>query len=84
VVAERFRVKSVRSGAVLRDVAERRWNEALTRQFADRPAEFARLIEAIDDELKVEATDAEVAREGSGLVLIIERVASRDGPGGAT
>jgi len=73
IVQQRFHVKSSRSHVAARDAAERRWNEALTKQFAAVPDIFVSLIDAIDPELQSTATDAELRRPGSGIsVLLIE------------
>jgi hypothetical protein len=71
IVQPRFHVKSSRSHVAARDAAERRWNEALTRQFAAAPDIFVSLIDAIDPELQSTATDAELRRPGSGISFLL-------------
>ena len=71
IVQQRFHVKSSRSAIAARDAAERRWNEALTKQFAAAPDIFVSLIDAIDPELQSTATDAELQRPGSGISFLL-------------
>jgi hypothetical protein len=71
IVQQRFHVKSSRSHVAARDAAERRWNEALTKQFAAAPDIFVSLIDAIDPELQSTATDAELQRPGSGISFLL-------------
>ena len=71
IVQQRFHVKSSRSYVAARDAAERRWNEALTKQFAAAPDVFVSLIDAIDPELQSTATDAELQRPGSGISFLL-------------
>jgi hypothetical protein len=71
IVHQRFHVKSSRSVVAARDAAERRWNEALTKQFAAAPDVFFGLIDAIDSELQSAATDAELQKPGSGVAFLL-------------
>jgi hypothetical protein len=71
IVQQRFHVKSSRSHVAARDAAERRWNEALTKQLAAAPDIFVSLIDAIDPELQSTATDAELRRPGSGISFLL-------------
>jgi hypothetical protein len=75
VVDERFHVKTTPPREVLRDVAERRWNNDLMRRYAGDADSLAIAIEVMNDDLKRSATDAEIARPGDGLALIVQRVA---------
>jgi hypothetical protein len=82
IVQQRLHVKSSRSAVAARDTAERRWNEALTKQFAAAPDVFFGLIDAIDSGLQSAATDAELRKPGSGVTFLLMELDRRVPPGG--
>jgi hypothetical protein len=77
VVNERFHVKPANSRDAARDAAERRWNDALTKQFIAAPEVFANLVEAIDVELSTATTDAELRKRGSGIHFLLRELDRR-------
>jgi predicted transcriptional regulator len=65
---------STASATAVRAAAERRWHDALLRKHRERPVTYAGFVEAIDDELREAATDAELKQPGSGLSYIEGRL----------
>jgi hypothetical protein len=51
--------------------AERRWTDALHKQFVHLPVTYAEIIDRIDTSMREAATDAEMHRRGSGLLHIL-------------
>jgi hypothetical protein len=51
--------------------AERRWTDAVHRRFAALPVTHAEVIEAIDQSMRIAATEAEMKRRGDGLVYLL-------------
>jgi hypothetical protein len=54
--------------------AERRWTDAVHRQFAAMPVTHAEVIEAIDQSMRIAATEAEMKGRGDGLVYILRKL----------
>lgn len=54
--------------------AERRWFNALHRQFSVNPAAYGEVIALIDDEMRLAATEAELRLRGAGLPYILYRL----------
>jgi predicted transcriptional regulator len=54
--------------------AERRWTTELTEIFKDEPELFGEVLDAITEEMRAAATDAEVRRRGTGLPLIVRQI----------
>lgn len=77
VVEPRFHVKSTSSQVAARDAAERRWNELLTKKFVIAPDVFASLVDAIDMDLRVATTDAELRKPGSGIGFLLKELDRR-------
>jgi len=59
--------------------AERRWFAGLHHLLSPDPVLYGIVIDAIDDSLRVEATEAEMNEHGGGLRVILEKL---KGPGG--
>jgi hypothetical protein len=74
---KRFHVKAAGSQDAARDGAERRWNEALMKQFLAAPDVFGSMMEAIDAELSSAATDAELRKRGSGIHFLLRELDRR-------
>lgn len=74
---KRFHPKGAGSQVAARDVAERRWNEAFTKQFLAAPDVFGSLVEAIDAELSDATTDAELRKRGSGIHFLLRELDRR-------
>lgn len=77
VVIERFHVKQTSSRVAARDAAERRWNDALTRQFAAAPDVFAGLIDTIDVDLQLVTTEIELRNPGNGIAYLFHELYRR-------
>jgi DNA-binding transcriptional MocR family regulator len=77
LVDKRFHVKTADSQVAARDAAERRWNEALIKQFIAAPDVFADLSEAVDPELARATTDAEFNKRGSGIHFLLHELERR-------
>lgn len=73
----RFREKTADSRVAVRDVAERRWNEALMKQFLAAPDVFGSLVEAIDTELSNATTEAELRKRGGGIHFLLRELDRR-------
>lgn len=73
------RLPNLRSGAIAREAAQRRWDGDLLRTLSADPGVYAIAIEAIDNDIAEEATDAELRRRGAGCALVLERVALKTG-----
>ncbi|MGR4931771.1 helix-turn-helix domain-containing protein [Bradyrhizobium sp. CAR08] len=73
---ERFHGKQS-YGEVARIAAERRWNEALTRQLASAPDVFAGVIDAIDSDLSNATTEVEMTRRGRGVEFLLVQLDRR-------
>jgi hypothetical protein len=80
VVDERFHVKTADSKVAARDAAERRWNEALMKQFVAAPDVFGNLMEEIDSELSRATTDSELEKPGSGIHFLLHELDRRARP----
>jgi hypothetical protein len=61
--------------------AERRWSADLIRQFASDPETHARIIGTIDADVQDKATQAEQARHGAGIELILHNARQQLGAG---
>jgi hypothetical protein len=84
--AERWQLKSfvresTRSRQAAMTAAERRWSADLIRQFASDPETHARIIGTIDTDLQDKATQAEQARHGAGIELILHNARQQLGAG---
>ena len=77
VVDRWFHVKTANSRDAARDSAERRWNEALMKQFLAAPDVFGGLMEEIDSELSRTTTDAELQERGSGIHFLLHELDRR-------
>jgi len=74
--------KSVRSvstdsATAARTAAERRWHYALLMRLRDRPELYEQAVEAIDLNLRTGATEAELARKGTGVRYILDQLIAR-------
>jgi DNA-binding MarR family transcriptional regulator len=67
---EQFR-KGISSSVAAQTAAERRWSDALLRQFRTTPLAYASVVDAITPEIQVAATNAELHRPGSGIGFIL-------------
>lgn len=74
---KRFHVKAADSKDAAHDAAERRWNEALMKQFLADPDVFGTMVEGIDAELSGAATDAELRKRGSGIHFLLRELDRR-------
>jgi hypothetical protein len=54
--------------------AERRWSDALLKFFEGKPISYGEAVEAIDAEMAVAATDAELQKHGSGLPFVLRKL----------
>lgn len=61
-----------------RDAAERRWNSDLMRTYGGEHELLGRIVDAIDADLMLSATDTELRRSGSGLTYVIAELQARD------
>ena len=68
-----------RSADAARDEAERRWTLDVQRRFISLPVTYAEVIDAIDETLRLAATEAELARRGAGLLTVLDRLKLGDG-----
>jgi DNA-binding transcriptional regulator YhcF (GntR family) len=68
---------AVNSSEVANEAAESRWSTSLTKRFATAPKMHAKLIEAIDDALRAEATAIERQHRGAGLNHVLRVLATR-------
>ncbi|WP_158671935.1 helix-turn-helix domain-containing protein [Bradyrhizobium guangdongense] len=73
---ERFHGKRS-CGDIARTAAERRWNEALTKQLASAPNVFAGVIEAIDSDLSHATTEVEMRQPGRGVEFLLVQLDRR-------
>ncbi|MFK4490290.1 helix-turn-helix domain-containing protein [Bradyrhizobium sp. USDA 336] len=64
-------------GDIARTAAERRWNEALTKQLASAPDVFAGVIEAIDSDLSRATTEVELRQRGRGVEFLLVQLDRR-------
>lgn len=78
VPADQLHVKHKKPGDAARDVAERRWNADLVERYAQQPDIYARIIEAIDQELSYTAIHAESCFRGAGVKHILAELRRRD------
>jgi predicted transcriptional regulator len=67
-------VGGTRSAEAARTEAERRWTEALHKQFAHLPVTYAEIIDCIDTPMREAANDAEIRWPGSGLLHILRQL----------
>lgn len=65
------------SASAARTAAERRWHYALLMRLRDRPELYAQAVEAIDLNLRTDATEAELARKGTGVRYILDQLIVR-------
>lgn len=70
-------VKQTPSRIAAHDSAERRWNVELQDRYRDDPDNFARIIEAIDEELQEGVTQEEMRRRGAGLPHLLSELLRR-------
>ena len=56
------------------DAAERRWTSQLNSRYSALPVTYAEIIEAITEEIRFTATEAEKQRRGDGLGYIIRQL----------
>jgi DNA-binding transcriptional MocR family regulator len=56
------------------DSAERRWTAELTNMLSSNPRLFGEVLDALTDQMKSDATAAELQKLGSGLRLILQRL----------
>ncbi len=75
--ASRLHVKQPKHSEIVRDAAERRWCNALTKRFSLHEQLFARILSAIDPALSSAATDTEIAVAGDGIKHIVAELHSR-------
>lgn len=68
------RVTTPSSALAAVDSAERRWTAELTKMLASNPRLFGEVLDAITDQLKSDATAAELHKPGSGLRLILQHL----------
>lgn len=61
-----------------RVAAERRWSTSLHTKFSKKPNVYAFVVDQIDEELRMHATEAELRKGGAGLKLILEQLELRD------
>jgi predicted transcriptional regulator len=67
-------LRASRSHSASRTEAERRWSADLLDAYASMPLTYAEIVEAIDEALSRLATDAELARRGTGITIIQEHL----------
>jgi hypothetical protein len=60
-----------------RTAAERRWHDALFLRLRDKPELYGQAVEAIDLNLQTGATEAELARKGTGVRYILDQLVAR-------
>jgi predicted transcriptional regulator len=60
-----------------RQAAQRRWDSALLKKFQGEVGLYGRIVEAIDLELSVAATERELARRGEGVRFIVRELIDR-------
>jgi predicted transcriptional regulator len=63
-----------RSLDAARSAAERRWHDGLLEKFGHMSITYAQAVEAIDQEIREAATDAELKAHGAGLAYIVRRL----------
>lgn len=63
-----------RSADAARTEAERRWTDAVHRQFARWPITYAEVIEKIDEPMRAAATEAEMRSRGAGLTYVLRQL----------
>jgi len=63
-------LRASRSFCASRTEAERRWSSDLLKAYASKPVTYAEIVEAIDEALSWLATDAELAKRGTGITII--------------
>jgi Mn-dependent DtxR family transcriptional regulator len=63
-----------RSLDAARVAAERRWHDDLLKRFRHMPITYGEAVEAIDQEIREAATDAELKADGAGLAYVIRRL----------
>jgi hypothetical protein len=71
------------SSEAYRQTAQRRWDKDLLDHFRGRANEYSRVVEAIDQQLAEQATDAELQRRYGGLELILRTIATKGKGNGA-
>ena len=54
--------------------AERRWNDALQKQYLPTPEVYSAIIDAIDIAMQTAATEAEIKRHGAGVAYILDQL----------
>lgn len=74
--------KSIRSvntdsATAARTAAERRWHDALLLRLREKPELYEQAVEAIDQNLQTGATEAELARRGTGVRYILDQLIAR-------
>jgi hypothetical protein len=57
--------------------AERRWTTQLHEQFSSLPLTYGEIIQAIDDEIRAAATEAELRNRGAGFAYIVNKLRLR-------
>lgn len=75
--ASRLHVKQPKHSEIARDVAERRWCNALTQRFSLHEQLFAHILSGIDPALSSAATNAELAIAGGGFKHILAELHRR-------
>jgi len=75
--AKRFHVKHPPARDAAREAAHRRWDNTLLKLFARDKGLYARIIEAIDQEMVDSTTDAELRKRGSGIDHLIGQLQAR-------
>ena len=69
-----FHVKETSSRDAAYDAAERRWTNALQKEFVAMPTTYGEIIGAIDSAMQAAATEAEVKKRGAGMRYILHQV----------
>jgi hypothetical protein len=69
-----FHVKKTRSRDAAFAAAERRWNNALQKQYLATPQVYSAIVDAIDSAIQAAATEAELKSYGGGLAYILDQL----------
>jgi hypothetical protein len=69
-----FAVRHVQSRDAKREVAQRRWDNDLLVRFASEPKLYGLVVAAIDASMAEAATEAELAKAGTGLEYIVQQL----------
>jgi hypothetical protein len=67
-------MESVASRDAAATAAERRWSDDLHQRYGSMPMTYADIIQAIDPDMLVAATQAEMNSRGAGLAYIIRKL----------